>query len=138
MTTYADRLREAMEEFGFTAVTKGQKRLSELVKCKPQALNQVLTGRSNELSCGPHSRVCAALGIEAVWLSDGIGPKYRATPPQKVQEEPRAYINAPDLFNLDMPVSSDERALVLKLRQLNRQNFTALRTIVDSLARGPL
>jgi hypothetical protein len=127
-----------MEEFGFTSVTKGQSRLADLVKCKPQALNQVLSGRSNELSAGPHSRVCSALGIEAVWLSDGTGSKYRPPAPQKAQEEARNYMAGPDLFTIDMPVSPDERALVLKLRQLNRQNLTALRTIVDALARGPL
>lgn len=140
LTSYSDRLREAMEEMGFNAASRGQTRLAELVRCRPQAINQVLSGSSNELSAGPHSRVCAVLGIEALWLVDGVGPKYRLAgrPAQGVREVESLYPATEDTISIDMAVSSNERAFLLKLRLFPRSVFEAIRTIVDTMSKGPL
>jgi hypothetical protein len=139
-TTYSDRLREAMEESAFFSSNGGQTRLAEQVNCRPQAISQVLNGASKELSAGAHSRACSVLGIEALWLADGVGPKYRPAnkPSQLVAEsEPTLPIGDPN-DTLEMVVSSGERALLLKLRLLPRRGSDALRTIVDAMARAPL
>lgn len=137
-STYADRLQSAMEEMGYTSSNRGQTRIAEAVRCKPQAINQVLRGSSKELSAGTHSRVCVVLGIEALWLADGVGPKYRPPdrPPQSLKEDVITYATAEE--TLEMGVTPKERSLLLKMRNLSKQVTDALAVIVDMLARGPV
>lgn len=139
-SSYRDRLKEAMAESAFFSSNGGQTRLAERIQCTPQAINQILnSGRAKELSAGPHSRACVVLGVEALWLADGVGPKYRVEPKAgQGVSEPSSLLLPVARETIDMAVSSAERALLLKIRQLPRQPADALQTIVDTMVRVPL
>jgi hypothetical protein len=133
--SYADRLRQAMEESAFFSSNGGQTRLAKIARCKSQAISQALSGASKELSAGAHARVCVALGIEALWLADGEGQKYRV---HTQAQQTRGVYGLPRTEHVAMDVDAHERALLLQLRQVPTATAKAVYVVVDAMARAPL
>lgn len=81
MNTYGERLESAMREAGFGG-PGGQSRLAEQIGARSQTINQALKGGSKELSATFHVRAAIRLGVKALWLSEGRGPRYEPAGPQ--------------------------------------------------------
>ena len=75
MTNYGERLALAL-----ATRKKERKDLAAFLNVSVQAVGDVINGKSRQLNASNHSKACEWLGVNATWLSDGVGEMLHDTP----------------------------------------------------------